>query len=96
MINDILNWLLRSSADPEEASLAAKGAVIATIPVLVTLAGLTHLNLDSTTLTNVVDIGFTLFNWALTGIGIVMALVGAVRKVYRTLKGNNSVITGQG
>jgi hypothetical protein len=92
MLN-FLRWLILSSADANKFSLMVKGFLLALIPTLVTIAGLTDIHIpNQETLTQAVEGIATAIQIGLGVIAGAVAFVGAVRKVLKTLKGDNDVI----
>jgi hypothetical protein len=87
----VFEWILVSSADPNEVSLTVKGALVAIIPGVMALAGLAHVNLgDGSVLTGLFDAVAQFVQSLLTVVATVMTVVGAVRKVYFLLVPPNS------
>jgi len=88
-INRALNWILLSSKHPMEASLTAKGVVVMYIPLVITLLGLTNLNIDGSAVNQIVDATFNLLNAILTLVGLAITLVGLIRKTWLTATGKS-------
>lgn len=73
-----MNWLITSSANPENISLAVKGVAIYILPVFIALApsiGLTGLDMDSgnaiiDAIVKFIDISGTLIATGLTFVGL--------------------------
>lgn len=47
--------ILVSSVDPQKVSLTVKGFILAALPVVITIAGLTHLNLGQQEITGLAN-----------------------------------------
>lgn len=89
MLNKIANWILLSSKHYGEASLTAKGALIGAVPAVMVILGLAHVQLDSSTVTGVIDAFFAIVQAILTLVSVVVTFVGLVRKIYRSIAGKN-------
>ncbi len=89
ILNKALNWILLSSAKPAEASLAMKGFLVSMIPLVVTVSGLAHINIDGGILTQIVDSCVQLVNILLSAVGLVVFIVGLTRKFYLSLTAQN-------
>jgi len=84
-LENVLRWLLQSSADPNEVSLTIKGLLIGAIPVVMAVLGLAHINLGQDQLTGIVDALVNVVQIALTLFSAVATLYGLVRKVWNTV-----------
>lgn len=84
-IEKVLNWLLMSSNNPEEVSLTVKGMLINAIPVIMFIAGLSHINLGQDTLTAIFNNVSIFVQAVLLVVGTGATLYGALRKVWLTI-----------
>ena len=86
-MNNIWNWLVKSSANPNEVALTVKGAIIGVIPVI--LIFLKVAGVDTIGGQNIQDfadlIGGVIVAF-LSGISTIITLIGFIRKVYLTAK----------
>ena len=78
MLNKFLNWLITSSADPEEYSMTIKSAVLVGVGYLIPFITLLHIPVSATTITNDVALGCQ-------ALGILLTIVGLVRKLILTI-----------
>jgi hypothetical protein len=74
----IKNWLLYSSTDPEQIALTIKGMLIASVGSIVTFTGLFGVNLSE-------DIVLQKIQAAFIVVGSIVAMIGLIRKVLRTI-----------
>ena len=74
----IKNWLLYSSTDPEQIALTVKGLLIASVGSIVTFTSLFGVNLSQ-------DLVLQKIQSAFIVVGSVVAMIGLVRKVLRTV-----------
>ena len=82
-LQNVIAWIVVSSADSSEVSLTVKAALLAVIPTLMAVAGIAHINLgDGSALTSLVDVLAQFIQVALTLIASAMAVWGAARKVW--------------
>lgn len=88
----ILIWLVASSANSEKVSLFVKGVLLGVVPFLVTLFGLAHINVGQSDLTAVIDGIAVVIQVGLGLVSAVMAVVGLVRKIWRTVQGENRAL----
>src|SRR5436305_1423909 len=82
-IENIVAWIVVSSADPTEISLTVRGALVGIIPTLMAVAGIAHINLgDGSILTTLVDGIASTVQLALTLVATAMTVYGATRKLW--------------
>jgi hypothetical protein len=89
-IENVLRWLLQSSANPNEVSLTVKGLLIGAVPVAMVFLGLAHVNLGQDQLTAVVDAIVNVFQDGLMLISAGATLYGIVRKVWLSLSASHA------
>jgi hypothetical protein len=90
-LDKFFNWLLVSSNDPQEVSLTVKGVLLGAVPAIMSVAGVAHLNLGSDALTAFFDVVVGFVQNALAVVASVVALYGAIRKLWLTVfKGTSS------
>ena len=88
-IKKVFQWIVYSSTDPSKIALTVKGVGGSVITVLIILAGITHVQLQSADLTAILD-GIVQTITALLGVVSAFATVyGAVRKVWITVSGQH-------
>lgn len=87
-MNKILDWLILSSKDPQKVSLFIKGA-LGWAATLAIGAGVQASELDFSA---AIDQIGNLVYLALTFGSTAVAAYGAIRKIYRTMTGQNEVI----
>lgn len=93
MIKKFLAWLVFSSKDPQKVSLTVKAALTAGLTVIgTTLAFLGIENVPSADLQYVADNIVLIVNAILMTVSGVVGLYGVLRKLYRTLVGENKVV----
>lgn len=92
MLNKIGNWILLSSVDAEQGSLTAKGFLIAAVPTIMYFLGLTHVQVDSQTLTMLIDTFFGVIQAVLVVAASLVTFVGVARKIYLTATGQNAPV----
>lgn len=80
-LNSVLNWFLLSSADPTEASLTFKGLLVAAVPTLMTVFGLTHIAVSQDMLSTVINDAATTLQDVLYVVAALMTVWGAFRKL---------------
>ena len=90
-VKKVVAWLVVSSENPENVSLALRGLLVSFIPVILNFApfisnmfGL-HFMITSETLTTIVTNVVNIVNLSLVMIGTAMAGYGAIRKLYNSL-----------
>ncbi len=86
ILNKFFDWLLKSSSDPSEVALTAKGLVglgiVQGVFALLPSVGI-HPSFDLNTLGDVI---YSVVNAVLTAIAGIATLIGVIRKVYLTLQ----------
>jgi uncharacterized membrane protein len=91
-LENMINWVLTSSADATEVSLTVRGALIGAIPTIMALSGFAHINLgDGSILTGLFDGTAQFIQSALTVIAAAMTIFGALRKLYHLVVPANSI-----
>ncbi len=88
----IITWLIVSSKDPQKVSLFIKGVLLGVLPTVVYFAGLAHLNVGQSDLKAVVEVLAQIIEVGLGLVSVVVALVGLVRKIWRTAQGENRAL----
>lgn len=92
-MRNFLRWLILSSADANKYSLMVKGFLLALIPTIITVAGLTNIHIpNQETLTLVVESIAIAIQIGLGIVASVVAFIGAVRKIVSTFNGDNDVL----
>lgn len=74
----IKNWLLYSSTDPEKIALTVKGLLITSVGSIVTFSSLFGVNLTEDLVLQKIQAAFIV-------VGSIVAMLGLVRKVLRTI-----------
>jgi hypothetical protein len=82
---EVLRWLLQSSANPNEVSLTVKGLLIGVIPTLMTIFGLAHVNLGQDQLTAIANGIVAVIQAGLILVSAITTLYGLCRKAWITL-----------
>jgi hypothetical protein len=82
MIKKILNWIWYSSADPAKVSLTMKSFLLGLVPLVISIAGIAHLNLDQETVTMVFESVVVVVQSVLTIISAVGFVIGLIRKIF--------------
>ena len=80
MLNRFLDWLVTSSADPTEYSLTIKAGLLTGVGYIIPLLKLTHIPVSADQLTNLIGVSCQC-------LGILLTIVGLVRKFYFTIAG---------
>ena len=97
----ILNFILKSSADPKAVSLSVKFALVGIIPYLmqavnlVCEVGFQCYDLDTNLLMIAIDAIMNGVFYSLSLVSIIGTLYGLARKAYRTVTGNNLTLNDQ-
>lgn len=91
-LKKIFAWIVYSSSNAEKISLTLKGVFVGALPTIIAVAGLANVSLDSEALTQAVNSIATLIQIGGYVVSTVMILVGAVRKVWTSIRGENAVI----
>lgn len=98
MFSKILQWLMLSSADPSEISLSVKAPLLGLIPYILSVAttacgiGLVCLGVEATELNQVVGKIESIIFWFFSIIASIGFLIGFVRKLWLSIKGENQVV----
>ena len=93
MLEKIVDWVVVSSADPKKVSLTLRGALVSTIPFLVSGInaacglGLHCVGVSSMQLNEIFDLLIKITEVTLTTIGLIMFATGLVRKLMNTIRG---------
>lgn len=88
----IIAWLVLSSKDPQKVSLMIKGILTGAVTYIIFFAGMFHINLVQTDLNQIIEGLVKIIEVALTLFSAIATLVGAIRKVSRTVTGDNKVL----
>ena len=93
-LKKIWYWLKYSSTNAEKISLTFKGIATLVVPIILYIANVYKLNLDSATTTTIVD-GVSASIIVIGGfLGTLITAVGAIRKIWTSANGTNEVIAG--
>lgn len=76
-----MNKIIASSVNPEKLSLTIKGVIVAVVPIVIAVAGLTKLNLGSADITALGDGLINAVNLMAQLAAAIMIVVGVVRKI---------------
>lgn len=95
MFTRILQWLILSSKDPNKIALTVRGALYSIVPIIITIAGLTNIEIQQDTLEAVIEMISSVIQIGLGIVASVMVLWGLVRKIWSTIAGWNKVIRAQ-
>lgn len=82
--DEVLAWILRSSADPTQISLTVKGMALTAIPLILTVTGIVHLgnSIDASSLSDFFNAIGDLLTGFLTVVSLGMTFYGAARKIW--------------
>jgi hypothetical protein len=94
IIKKVWYWLKYSSTNAEKISMTFKGIATLVVPIILYVANVYKLNLDSATATTVVDGVSASIIVIGGGIGGVITVIGALRKIWTSANGTNEVIAG--
>ncbi len=83
-LNNIAQWVVVSSTDPSKVSLTIKGILVGTIPTIMFMLGLIHLNVGQEDLNVLIDSIAAIVQLVLSLIAVVMTTVGLIRKLINT------------
>jgi len=72
---------LTSSVNPEQLGLTVKAALVAIVPVVLVITGLTHINLGQQELTEIIDGIVSLVVTGTALLSAVMGFIGVMRKI---------------
>lgn len=89
----VWDGLIWSSANPEKLSLTVKGFLTAVGTIVTIGAGLAHVVLPSDVLTTVSSDIVTLVQQALLVLSSFMIVIGGIRKIILSFKGQNASFT---
>lgn len=91
-----IQWLILSSKDPGKISLSVKGFGLMLVPILITIGGLTSIQIpDQQGLESIIE-GIAAIVQIVFGIvSAIVTIYGIIRKIMITLKGENKVIEAQ-
>lgn len=92
IIDRIVNWLWLSSQHPDEVSLTAKSSLLVLASGLSVALGFSHLQVGPEFFTEIVNSVVNVIQYTLLLIGAVGAVVGAIRKVWNTVTGQNASV----
>ena len=80
MFTKITDWLVTSSANPEEYSITIQGILLHALGIVLPILFYLHLPVTAAQITNQISV-------ACQVLGIVLAIIGLVRKAYFAIKG---------
>lgn len=83
------NWLVYSSADPKKVSLSVKGALTMASSLIIGLLTIFSVSVSNDEIANIIEALGLVVEMALSLVGAVAVLIGFIRKVYRTIKGEH-------
>lgn len=81
------NWLVKSSVNPAELSMTVQGFLLGILPLLLAIAPMFGLKLDSQSLGDVVGALKQVIELGLGSVAAIFTLYGFIRKVVVTIKG---------
>lgn len=88
----IFQWIMVSSKDPNKVSLTIRGILVGAITYIVFFAGVFHFNVDQGDLNSLAVQLSDIVQMTLTLVSAVATTVGLVRKIYRSITGQNKAI----
>ena len=86
-IDNFFGWIVWSSKDPEKVSLATKGVL--TLVFTSIISSFNFFGVDLGVLNDLINPILDVISYALYTLSAVAVLVGSIRKVYLSLKGEN-------
>lgn len=92
MLKKIWNWLVKSSVNAQRISLTVKGILIGIIPVVMTIAHLANIKVESADLTTLIDAMANLIIVLGSLVSIIAMIWGVIRKIFTTFNGTNAVL----
>ncbi len=92
MFKKIIAWIAFSSKDPNRLSLMLKGILTGATTYILFFAGVFHIDVQANDLAVLFDGIVKLLEVGLSAYSIIASLVGAIRKIYRTITGKNHVL----
>ena len=84
-MNTFFNWLTRSSVDPENTALTVKGLLLANVSTILFVLQLLHINWSADQVSHEIQVVTVV-------IGILLSIVGLVRKLYITFSSNTPTL----
>lgn len=84
-LDNLVHWIAASSANPQGVSLTVRGALLGSIPALMYVVGVAHLNLGQDQITAVFDAATGFLQSLLTVVATGLTLYGAMRKVWLSI-----------
>ncbi len=93
MLKKIWNWLVMSSANPNEMALTVKGFLGTLASILLLVSPIVHLHINDAQTTAITDMIIQIVLALCAVISALSGIMGFVRKIYLTAKGSN--IQGQ-
>lgn len=84
-LNNLIAWTITSSNDPADVSLTIKGALLLTVPWIMSVVGFEHWSLGQDQITAVFDAVAAFIQGFLAVVAYAITLYGAVRKVIYTI-----------
>jgi hypothetical protein len=94
-IHGVFNWLWFSSSDPQKVGLTAKGYLTVIAGALIPALGLLHVNVGNLQINDIINSIAVVVTDVLLLIGSIGGTYGFIRKAYKSLTGQNPVITTQ-
>lgn len=91
-ITKVIDWLWMSSADPTKVGLSAKSTLTMIAAGLTMALGFANIHVGNAEISLIIDSIVAVIQYALLAVGAIGAVIGAVRKVILTLKGDNQVL----
>lgn len=93
-LDNLIHWVVASSANPNAVSLTVRGALLGSIPAIMYVVGVAHLNLGQDQITAVFDAVAGFLQALLTVVAMGLTLYGAVRKIWLSLFATSSTPQG--
>jgi len=86
-LDNLLHWVLASSANPEEASLTIKGILVGAVPAAMFLIGLAHVDIGSDQVNALVDSVAQFVESFLALVAAAITTYGIARKILISIFG---------
>ena len=96
--NQFLQWVMLSSANPKEVSLSVRMFTLGLVPYILSLVtaacgfGLVCLGVEADSLNTLAQMLGDIVFWSLSIVSGIGFVIGLVRKLVLTAKGNNKVV----
>jgi hypothetical protein len=84
LLNALARWIVVSSINPSEVSLTIKGVLVGTIPTIMFLLGVIHLNVGQEDLNLLIDSIAAIVQLVLALVAVIMTALGLLRKLLNT------------